>query len=222
MFLQIYTHGQYCDSCSLTAFAKSNSHIDGCLACICMGVTSVCTQSFSQAQQIIPQLFRTQNGLPLAQLSLYTATNAPAVGVQIVQNGINGLIMAECIIPAGNTWYWSAPTLNGNLLMYYESLITFEVDWITSDTTGIPVVPTVLLFGLGSKMFTFQVMNSTVPQSVVTTMKVILSLENIVSYTTLNITRAMLLKALTNVQAVLLPATYYSKQHTSRLDLKKR
>ena len=107
------------------------------------------------------------------------------------------------------------------MLKFYENRITAMVDWYRTDTTllggggGVPVSVRLMLLGRGTSQFYLRPAgNATLLPNVTSRLEFVLSVENVV--TSGAVTRAQFMLALSDVRAVLIPATFYTRTHVSR------
>lgn len=187
-----------------------------------MGITNICQSAITFFQQTTPvvPLF---NASLIPQITVVTAALLP-LGNNVARQVIDNVELAETQVLAAQVVYWQAPSLSGNLLQYYEGMVSFVISW-TSIAGVVPSTnPKLLLIGRDNIPFYFAFPIASIPPNNLTNVNVVLSLENVFAAGQTTATRAQLLIALSRVQAVLIPANYAPQDHVSRYlrDLKWR
>lgn len=182
-----------------------------------MGVTNICSSAFT--------VLRETTFVPL-----FNASQAPAISVvmntlvhvssPITPQVIDGTQMAEVLLQGSQAAYWQAPSLTGDLLKYYEAKISFLAHWVSSDPGAMPLSNVrLLIIGRNRVQVPFAMSVPNVQKNTMTSIDVVLSLENVIAAGQISFTRGQLLVALTQVQAVLIPATFTTPSHASRYKL---
>jgi len=214
LFLQKNIQSQQCTSCTLNSFSKSVNHVDGCLSCVCMGVTNICSSAFTViAGTISPPLFNASQA-PL--ISLVTTSLTP-IPIAITPQVIDSTQMAEALVQGSQGAYWQAPLLTGDLLNYYEAQINFVAHWVSSDPGAVALSSIrLMLIGRNRVQVPFAMSVPNVQKNTMTSITVVLSLESVIAAGQPSFTRGQLLVALSQVQAVLIPATFSTPTHASR------
>ena len=174
-----------------------------------MGITSNCDSSSWRYGQV-PIPVSNADGS-----SLSVSTEDATLVQDINMTRINGFTAAQIVLGQNSDVYWShAYAFMGNLLGLYEGSIGFTVKYTTDDIGAEPVTAKLVIVGRNGARFYFNA--SRVEPDVITAVTVDISMENmLMTETGVNTTRADLLLGLTDVSMVLIPATFYPREHKS-------
>lgn len=218
--IQNNTENQWCSVCKAGSFSLSAEHPDGCIPCTCMGISKECTRAlFAELRDQLP--------VPIANQSLiYLATTSgvKADGCNVSFVNVNNISMIQCQLLPNTSVYWKDPSLYGNLLTFYGSTVYFTVNWIAinASDSGWPINPRAILIGRRARSFHFETSQLVLPNvtsSLKFTIAASAACELVTNFSRSRCSREDLLMALTDVQAVLIPASYYTSAHTSRYEL---
>lgn len=208
--LQTYVGGLLCNKCADGAFDNAVEHVDGCLQCVCMGITSNCGSStWRYGTTAVP--ITSADGA--ANVQVHTETETVLIDVNMTR--VNGFTAAQILLgeKSNNYWYHS-DSFSGNLLGIYEGSVGFSVKYTTTDPGAQPSNAKLLILGRDNTNFFFNV--GQIQPDVVTDVVIEISMENmLMAETGVNTTRADLLLGLTDVEMILLPATFYPRTHKS-------
>ncbi|XP_072039253.1 laminin subunit alpha-1-like [Amphiura filiformis] len=115
------TGGLTCHDCAAGTFYNSATQIQGCLQCICMGITTDCTSSSDRSiEYAIPT-----NAGSTADWELYNG-ETPS-NIVPTSSIINGVSFVTASVPVGQSLSWMVPQLSGNLLGVYGTTLTFSL-----------------------------------------------------------------------------------------------
>ncbi|CAH1795786.1 unnamed protein product, partial [Owenia fusiformis] len=215
-----FTNGLLCDTCSMGSFYLNGGHWTGCLECICMGVTNVCTSTiYNYGQENLPLLDSSSPNISYL-LSPFSMLNSefqlmPEIDVSTVI--VNGLSMAQVLNDGTMDLYFLHDQLQGNMLGTYESTISYKVHFegITPDGDTLEGLK-VFLIGHDDVTLVYQL--PPVTQNMTTTIDLVM-LETywLKLSTNENVTRGEFLLTVHDVKNIYLPITIYSKSHYSRV-----
>jgi hypothetical protein len=175
-----------------------------------MGITSNCRSSswrYSTSNIIITNAN--------AGTTLHVTSDDITVLQDVNTTQVNGYTAAQIRLGENSQNYWShSNDFLGNMLGLYEGNIAFTVRYTTDDLGATPLEAYLIVVGRDGKMFYFNA--GTVPPKLYYDVVVEISMENMnMEKTGVNTTRSDLLLALTDVDMVLLPASYYPRSHKS-------
>ncbi|XP_059169590.1 laminin-like protein epi-1 [Physella acuta] len=208
------TVGRACTSCKTGTFGLSASNSRGCLSCVCMGITSDCTAANIKLNPaIFPLTVRTDSGEASA-IKLCTE-NGTVYDMNITLDTSKSLSQPMVsLTEAQPRLYWQMPgVLLSNLLSLYGSDVTFTVDYIIVLGQRILDLKVILIDSSGITL-TQTVTNF--DQGVDTTHRIVLR-ESSWSKSSGNLTRGEFLKILYTAKVLLVPASFATGKHTSRL-----
>lgn len=211
------TENQWCSVCKAGSFSLSAERSDGCIPCVCMGISSECTRALFTEQSDYSQITYANQSL----IYVATASGEKADGYDIASVNVDGKLMVQCQVSPNMSVFWKDPSLQGNLLTFYGSTVYFSVNWIkiNADASGTPITPKAILIDGRNRTFQFELSHSVSPNmtsalqfTITATISCVLIANNSKS----SCSREDLLIALTDVQSVLLPASYHTSAHLSR------
>ncbi|ESO13072.1 hypothetical protein HELRODRAFT_159671 [Helobdella robusta] len=183
--------GRQCTECKINSFSMFPSLADGCLTCICMGITTICSASY-----YIPTTIDLTPDLSTIIAVSSSGDPSPAI-ISVVGD------MANMAVPQQSPNIYCISCI----AMYSATTLT---------TPPVQPLQVIVISNKGSQM-TFKTLNSnpTIPlPNVPYQMTTNLTVENLVS-PTVGVTRASVLLLLNDVKAVLLPAVFASVAHQS-------
>ena len=205
------TQGLLCDVCRNGTFNKHVTNPSGCVPCICMGVTSQCRSTTLALQNIT---------LPLVEYSankttafILTAEDGTPLDNNVTTTTINSTDVIQANLSNNTVAYWQTTAVSGDLVAMYSSYITFTVYCASSGNVTLPMVDAKLII-VGRNGSRLEVRVPRVEPDQMTVVTVTVS-EVTVTQTGRDVSRAALLLALTDVQAVLLPASFSPQSHTT-------
>ena len=208
LFQQANSEGSRCERCKPGTFYNDESHPDGCLECVCMGVADECQSTIYYLKTHEVSVIDEADNMK-SILSLATEGGAVIADVNITT--LNKIPMANVAIGTNANTYWQHPTeLQGSLLGLYESNISFTVYYTVSAGTVEPSSPSLVIYGFNNSVYRFPV--NPVPVANQTRVDVIISEHHI---SEVNVSRQELLLALVDVRKVLIPAAWYPMEHQS-------
>ena len=207
---QRYVGGPLCDQCAVGAFDNAVQHVDGCLQCVCMGITTNCGSSSWRYTAVNVPVTNVNGG---STLTVASETETLVQDINMTQ--INGFTAAQIVLGENSDVYWShSDAFRGNLLGLYEGSVGFTVRYTTDDLGAAPLTAKLIIMGRGGSKFYFNA--SIVDLDVLTDITVDISMENmLLAETGVNTTRADLLLGLTAVEMILIPASFYPRIHKS-------
>ncbi|XP_048520676.1 laminin subunit alpha-1-like [Dendroctonus ponderosae] len=156
--------GKYCDRCKSGYFGLSEKNADGCLACFCSGVTTLCELGFIKL-----------NTIQTLQNWLITDLRVSAY-ITPVTSSTSVFSVGNYELPGIENLYWLAPRdYLGNKLEIYGSTFVFNVQWVVmrGDTSGEPTIgPDMIMvgsnglqLGYGDHIYGSQKMSFSIPLS---------------------------------------------------------
>jgi len=180
-----------------------------------MGITDVCTSASFTAVRSPPPVTAYQ--LPLEVLD---ESGQPS-GLEVtVKQGT----MVEVIIPDSRSVYWRDPSLTDepNQLHLYGGKVLFVVQWESSATNitfSMLSSTNAILVGRHNTALKFRVAVDSAIDESSATLAVQLSVENVIAVNKSDgaPTRKLMLLTLSDVKYLLLPASFHSRSHISRL-----
>lgn len=217
MPIQNNTVNQWCSVCKAGSFSLSAQRSDGCISCMCMGISSECSSAlFAEQSDYSPVTFVNETSTYVA-----TASGEEANEYIIASVNVDGRLMIQSQILPNTSVFWKDPSLQGNLLTFYGGVIRFSVNWITinSSTLGMLTNPKAILVDGKNRSFHFELSHSVSPNvtsALQFTIAANPSCVLIANDSRSGCSREDLLTALTDVQSVLLPASYHTSAHFSR------
>ncbi|XP_070542660.1 laminin subunit alpha-like isoform X2 [Ptychodera flava] len=205
--------GLQCDGCAAGTFYNSENNPTGCLECICMGITDLC--SSSTLKNVEYSLPTDESSRLDWQIAGDSSGNIP-VDVNASVSTIEGSsYLSQSLLGTTDSYWLPLTTLTGNLLGSYGSSLTFSLHF-ESDVAGtVTEQPTVYVEGRGNRymhVLTPLENNQTKMFSIV-----MAEWDWRAEGTNQNITRSEFLKTLTDVSKFLFPANLFSAEHTSSI-----
>ncbi|XP_076269984.1 wing blister isoform X2 [Rhynchophorus ferrugineus] len=218
-----HVQGKYCDQCKPGYFSLNFDNPDGCLACFCSGVTTVC-----ELAHIQPKAVFTLTGWLITDLAMKNFITPVTSSSSVFSVGNYGL-------PGIENLYWLAPQdYLGNKLEAYGSKFFFEVQWVVmrGDTSGEPTIgPTMVLvgknglkIGYGDDTYGSQTMSFELPLEERHWYKIPKELDDITTRMERNeynkgpVTRQEFMEILVDIKHVLLRGTFHTDQIEALLE----
>ncbi|KAK4880835.1 hypothetical protein RN001_008981 [Aquatica leii] len=219
-----FADGKHCDHCKQGHFALRYDNREGCAACYCSGVTTLCESAVIASKQ-----YESLDNWKITDISVnqvVTPAWDPDARTWIVGN---------YEIPDIEAYYWLAPKeYLGNKLESYGSYFTFKLQWIVmrGDTSGKPTAgPNIILvgkngmkIGFGEEQYNGKEMTFRIKMQeydwyhVPNTVKDIITRLRRTEYKGDPVSRFQFLSVLTNIKYVLLRATFHTDQIESMLE----
>lgn len=217
---KLNVEGDNCDQCAPGYFGLNTMNPEGCTKCYCSGVSSIC-HSWSNISSTFFEAYEDWMVTDITNSIFVTPYTDPSS---------HQLIFAsyELEIEAA---FWSAPALyRANKLTSYGSKFTYQVEWevVRGDTSGKPTAgPNLILIGsnglkiaYGEAVYTNQTSATIevelteegfyhVPKSVV---DIVTSRQRRTHYKGDPVTRTQFMSVISNLEAVLLRATFHTDQ----------
>ena len=184
---------------------------------MCDIIAMFCCILFNSLQKNIPLYENSGNETLLFAL----ANEKNSLNKAIDRTSVNNVPMLQTSQDAGTKdVYWTATSsatgLKGNLVGSYGLNLAWKVHYISADSSGTPLKDNkLILLGRNNSRFAFPIPAVQLDNS--TTVKVNLRIEDMEGNTTAQ--RGAFLLALTDVNMILIPASYYDRQHVVRLVL---
>ncbi|XP_071488640.1 laminin subunit alpha-1-like [Diadema antillarum] len=119
------TEGLLCDTCMAGTFYNSEGHPQGCLDCVCMGITSQCDSTqWRSVQYVVPT---NEGAVDMWEVFITTSTLEPLPNVTATT--IDDTEYVSVVLDAGIQGMWRLPPSDfvGNLLGIYNQLLTFDL-----------------------------------------------------------------------------------------------
>ncbi|XP_050402328.1 laminin subunit alpha-3 [Patella vulgata] len=207
--------GLSCDKCSDTSFYLNGNNEQGCLDCICMGITKTCSSS-SQRVIVISTLLTTNSGTG-GQLksSRKLSNNQGIINENIAINVITSDTTPYLSVTfnVSSSEYWMAPDdLKGNLLTLYGTTIDIEILYTGS---GVAMPPQAIMVGQkGRYIHNF---GTSITADTRHSLSIPLSEKYWVKEGTSTVlSRSDFILAISEVKYILLPASFLGGTHTSK------
>lgn len=176
-----------------------------------MGITKNCRSSSWRYSNEAVEITNANAGSTLSVNANEITTVQDANTTQV-----NGRTEAQINLGENSQNYWShSSKFTGNLLGIYEGSVSFTVSYTTDDDRAEPLQAKLIIVGRNQTQFYFKA--GTVPVNAYLDITVGISMENMLMDDTGNeTTRSDLLLGLTDVEMVLIPASYYPYEHKSK------
>ena len=134
--------GLTCVMCKAGTFYNYRTHEDGCLNCVCMGITKSCGSTNWRNKDVHLPL---QNATS-PYLTVTTPTQTQLLPIRMEQQF--GLTLARVQLGSSADVYWLHPfELRGDLLGMYGNTISWTALWETTDSTGQVTQPKIIIYG---------------------------------------------------------------------------
>jgi hypothetical protein len=216
--MQSNTENQWCSACKPNAFTLSTYHVNGCLACNCMGITDRCSPALFEPLDISTSLFSSQFQPTVTAVDEFDVPLSQLPRVATIDGGR----VVEVDVPDNSRVYWRESSLHGNLLKYYGCSIRLTVNWVSTSTLAGNATwlneTRIVLIGRSNTTVQFRVSLVGLRENMTMLLRANLSVENAVTVNGVagRPTRKTMLLTLTNVRRVLLPASFSIETHLSR------
>ncbi|CAD5124265.1 DgyrCDS12560 [Dimorphilus gyrociliatus] len=212
------TGGLVCDVCNESSFYNDVSHKYGCLSCVCMGVSKNCKSTvWNNVLITMPASSSSFEGGVLKHnpnYNLRTETTVQDINFTFPIAPDSGIRLQQTDVSGTESLYWQPKKqLIGNLLTMYENKIYFDVYYKELETGGKNKDLSVLLLGRKNDKYVFNI--DPIDGGTLTRLNFTLSEAAANQKNGKDIEREQFLLALTDVQAVLLPAVFNDKKHSS-------
>ena len=175
-----------------------------------MGITSVChSTTWALRNSTLPLV---DNSANKTTAFILTTEDGTPLDNNITVTTINNTDVIQTSLASKTVAYWLTTAVSGDLVTMYSSDITFTV-YHTSSEGAMLVDTKVIIMGRNGSRLEIAVPRVEPGQITVVTVGVS---EDTVTQMGKNVTRPELMLALTDVQAILLPASYNSLSHMTR------
>ncbi|XP_023288862.1 laminin subunit alpha-1-like [Orussus abietinus] len=214
--------GEFCDRCKPGHFALTRDNLDGCLPCICSGITGACASA-----RLVYAAVSTLDDW------MITDMNATRAIIPTLDADDGGLTIAAYELDYSSPFWLAPPVYGGNRLSSYGSNLTFSVTWVVmrGDTSGKPTTEAnVVLVGnngmrlaYGEEQYNAQMAEISVPLFEEGWYHVKSEVEDVptrlrrTEFRGDPVTRLQMLQVLADVKYLMIRAQYHSEQIEGRL-----
>ncbi|KAH9524561.1 hypothetical protein Btru_027181 [Bulinus truncatus] len=212
-FCKENTVGQQCNACDIGSFGLGTSSSQGCLKCVCMGITLNCTSAGVRLSYDFYNLMNKSDNLTTLEVVNENATVYP-VTTHADPNYIGAVILY--VYTYQPQLYWKMPyNFMSNLLSLYGSELNFTLNYISISPSPMLPLNAILIDVKGEKLI-YPIYNVT--KGVYTNHKLPLKEDGWKKLKNEAVpTRGEFLKILSTAKALLIPASFESGNHTALL-----
>ena len=176
-----------------------------------MGISSACSSTTTPLSIVTVPLVNISDNSPAFYLSTATERLTTLFPTVTTVNGTDVLVVELGI---QSSVYWvPSDGIRNNLLPMYGNNLSFTIQWTSLDESGVEETEHNIIF-VGRDSVVYRLPFPAVPKDVITQVDIKMTEVGALNASGGEVTRAEMIRALSNVENILIPATLYSRSHT--------